>query len=459
MKLINKISNTKFTLEGFFEEDKLEKKFKNILVSKNAITEYVEQNKAFICLGSKKTYNLDTLKNIINKISKLQTRDYQIIAKTFVEKNISLEIVVNKFIDIDEYINGEGLYSAKTSKPNKKQNLTLFVEDSKIAKKSEDTLKIAKLVNNARRLQATPPNICNSEWLANEIKESFKSIKSSKFKINILDKKQIEKEKMNLFLSVNKGSAFEPRLVVIEYNGNPNSKDKIALIGKGITFDSGGYNLKGSPHIKGMKYDMSGAAICASAIKGIIELDLKVNVCCVLPLTDNKVSSDAQTPDSIWTSMSGKTVEVNNTDAEGRLILADAITYAIKKFNPSQIIDVATLTGAIIISLGTTFTGAWSTCDKSYAKLLLAANKQDELIWRMPFHNDFIKNIKSSSFADYKNTDLSGKGGSISAAMFLKEFTEDKKYIHLDIAGTGGDEDHPTGVMVKTLIQFAIENQ
>ena len=136
---------------------------KNILVSKNAITEYVEQNKAFICLGSTKTYNLDTLKNIINKISKLQTRDYQIIAKTFVEKNISLEIVVNKFIDIDEYVNGEGLYSAKTSKPNKKQNLTLFVEDSKIAKKSEDTLKIAKLVNNARRLQATPPNICNSE--------------------------------------------------------------------------------------------------------------------------------------------------------------------------------------------------------------------------------------------------------------------------------------------------------
>ena len=457
MKLISKESKNKFILKGFFEENK--PKNKNILISLNSITEYVEKNEAFICLGSKKSYNLNILKDAINKIVKLNTRNFQIDAKTFVGNNINLENVVNKFIDIDEYINGENLYSAKTSKKPEKIYLELIVNDKEVISKANITLKIAQLVNEARRLQATPPNICNSEWLAKEIQTIFKDIKNPNLKVKVLNKKEIEKEKMGLFLSVNKGSAYEARLVVVEYNGNTKSKEKIALIGKGITFDSGGYNLKPSQHIQGMKYDMSGAAICAAAMKGIVELNGKVNVCAILPLTDNKISSKAQTPDSIWTSMSGKTVEVNNTDAEGRLILADAITYSIKKFNPTQIIDVATLTGAIIISLGTTFTGAWSTCDLAYERLLKAANKQDELIWRMPFHEDFLKNIKASNFADYKNTDLSGKGGSISAAMFLKEFTENKKYIHLDIAGTGGDGENPRGTMVKTLIQFALDSK
>ena len=457
MKLISKEVKTKFVLKGFFEEDKL--KNKNLLTNKFSITEYVDKNEAFICLGKKKEYCIETLKEAINKIIKLNTREFQIIAKSFVGNKVLLENVVTKFVDINEYVNGDGLYSAKTSKPSKKIALQLVVGDSKIVSKANETLKIAKLVNNTRRLQATPPNICNSEWLAKEMQNMFKNIKSPNLKVKVLNKSEIEKEKMGLFLSVNKGSAYEPRLVVVEYNGNPKSKEKIAFIGKGITFDSGGYNLKGSQHIKGMKYDMSGAAICANAIKGVVELNAKVNVCALMPLTDNKISSNAQTPDSIWTSMSGKTVEVNNTDAEGRLILADAITYAIKKLNPTQIIDVATLTGAIIISLGVTFTGAWSTCDKAWEKLQKAANKQDELIWRMPFHNDFLKNIKNSNFADYKNTDLSGRGGSISAAMFLKEFTENKKYIHLDIAGTGGDGENPTGIMVKTLIQFALDSQ
>lgn len=457
MKTISKETKTNISLKGFFEEDKLKKK--NLLTTRGSITEYLDSNEAFIYLGSKKEYNKNVLSEIVKKIVKLNTRDFQIIAQTFVGGKLKLVDVAKKFIDLYEYENKEDLYCAKTTKKAKRNELFLVVNSEKeIDYEISKSLKIAKLVNNARRLQATPPNICNSEWLAKEIKSMFSKISNSNFKIKVLNREEIEKEKMNLFLSVNRGSAYEPKLVVIEYNGNPNSKEKIAFVGKGITFDSGGYNLKPSQHIRGMKFDMSGAAICAMAIKGVIELNAKSNVCAVLPLTDNKISSNAQTPDSIWTSMSGKTVEVNNTDAEGRLILADAITYAIKYFNPSQIIDVATLTGAIIISLGSTFTGAWSTCDEAYNKLLSAANKQDELIWRMPFHEDFIKNIKDASFSDYKNTDLSGKGGSISAAMFLKEFTEGKKYIHLDIAGTAGDGDNPTGVMVKTLVQFAIDS-
>ncbi len=453
MKIIEKENKTKFILKGFFEEDKI--KLKNLLTTFGAITEDINKQISYIYLGSNKQFDRKNLKKVVNKIINLNIREYQIIAKSFISKNVNLQEIVDLFIDVNEYINGENLYSAKTSKSEKKFPLFLVVEDKKIIQNSKKTLTISQLVNQARKFQATPPNICNSEWLSQEIKQMFNKLKN--VKVKVLGKNEIEKEKMNLFLSVNKGSAFEPRLVVIEYKGNPKSKEKIALIGKGITFDSGGYNLKPSQHIKGMKFDMSGAAICAAAIKGIAELDAKSNVCAVLPLTDNKISSNAQTPDSIWTSMSGKTVEVNNTDAEGRLILADAITYANKYLNPTQIIDVATLTGAIIISLGTTFTGVWSTCEKSYNKFLEAANKQDELIWRMPFHEDFLKNIKSANFSDYKNTDLSGKGGSISAAMFLKEFTENKRYIHLDIAGTAGDGDNPTGVMVKTLIQFALD--
>lgn len=457
MKIVNKENKTNFILKGFFEEEKL--KFKNLLITKGSITEYVDKNMAYICLGSQKTYSIETLKEIVNKIVKLNTREYQIDAESFISGDVKLNDIVNKFVDINEYVYGENLYSAKTTKKAKQAKLSIIVTDSKVAKEAETTLKIAKLVNSARRLQATPPNICNSEWLAKEMQSMFKDTKSSSLKIKVLNKSEIEKEKMGLFLSVNKGSAYEPRLVVIEYNGNPKSKEKIALIGKGITFDSGGYNLKPSQAIQGMKYDMSGAAICASTMRGIVELKPKVNVCAVLPLTDNKISSNAQTPDSIWTSMNGKTVEVNNTDAEGRLILADAITYAIKKLNSTQIIDIATLTGAILVSLGTTFTGIWATDEKMFLKFQESANKQDELIWRMPFHNDFLINIKKSNFADYKNTDLSGKGGSISAAMFLKEFTENKKYIHLDIAGTAGDGENPRGIMVKTLIQFALDSE
>lgn len=454
MNLINKLNSKKFILKGFFKDDK--RSDKNILTSQFSITEYVDKKIAYICLGEKKTYDLSILKLAINKIVKLNTRDFDIDVDSFVLKDINLPLVIKKFVEINEYINGDGLYSAKTSKEESKCKLSIFSTNLDSKKIIDETLIYSKLVNNARRLQATPPNICNSEWLADDIKNLFSNVKSEKFSIQVLNKKQIEKEKMGLFLSVNKGSAYEPRLVVIEYKGNPSSKEKIALIGKGITFDSGGYNLKGTQHIQGMKFDMSGAAICASAMRGIIEFKPKINVCAVLPLTDNKISSLAQTPDSIWESMSGKTVEVNNTDAEGRLILADAITYAIKKCSATQIIDVATLTGAIIVSLGTTYTGTWCTNDKLWNNIEKASQEQDELLWRMPFHNDFLTNIKSSKFADYKNTDFSGKGGSNSAAMFLKEFVEDKDYIHLDIAGTGGTGDNPTGVMTKTLIQYVI---
>ena len=457
MKLIDKLSADKITLKGFFSDDE-RAEIKTLLRTKNQVTEYLDQNLAFICLGKKNEFDLEGLKCTVNAVLKLNTRDFQIDSTTFVNDQVNLQTVINKFIDQDEYLNGSELYSAKTAKKDKITELSILVPADNEAE-AKKTLAVAKLVNQARYFQATPPNICNSEWLADQFVQMFKDVKGSNVKVTVLNKKEIEQQKMGLFLSVNMGSGYEPRLVVIEYNGDPKSKDKIALVGKGITFDSGGYNLKGSQHILGMKFDMSGAAISAAVLKGVIQQKPKVNVVAVLPLTDNKISSFGQTPDSIWTSMSGKTVEVNNTDAEGRLILADAITYAIKKANATEIIDIATLTGAIVVALGETYTGVWSTCCKRWEQFQTAAQQQDELVWRMPFHKDFIKNIKDSKFADYKNTDLSGKGGSNSAAMFLKEFTEDKPYLHLDIAGTGGTGDMPRGIMVKTLIQYLVNKE
>ena len=457
MKLIDKLSADKITLKGFFSDDE-RAEIKTLLRTKNQVTEYLDQNLAFICLGKKNEFDLEGLKCTVNAVLKLNTRDFQIDSTTFVNEQINLQTVINKFIDQDEYLNGSDLYSAKTVKKDPTTELAILVPADNEAE-AKKTLAVAKLVNQARYFQATPPNICNSEWLADQFVQMFKDVKGSNVKVTVLNKKEIEQQKMGLFLSVNMGSGYEPRLVVIEYNGDPKSKEKIALVGKGITFDSGGYNLKGSQHILGMKFDMSGAAISAAVLKGIIQQKPKVNVVAVLPLTDNKISSFGQTPDSIWTSMSGKTVEVNNTDAEGRLILADAITYAIKKANATEIIDIATLTGAIVVALGETYTGVWSTCCKRWEQFQTAAQQQDELVWRMPFHKDFIKNIKDSKFADYKNTDLSGKGGSNSAAMFLKEFTEDKPYLHLDIAGTGGTGDMPRGIMVKTLIQYLVNKE
>lgn len=457
MKLIDKLSADKITLKGFFSDDE-RAEIKTLLRTKNQVTEYLDQNLAFICLGKKNEFDLEGLKCTVNAVLKLNTRDFQIDSTTFVNDQVNLQTVINKFIDQDEYLNGSDLYSAKTVKKDPTTELAILVPADNEAE-AKKTLAVAKLVNQARYFQATPPNICNSEWLADQFVQMFKDVKGSNVKVTVLNKKEIEQQKMGLFLSVNMGSGYEPRLVVIEYNGDPKSKEKIALVGKGITFDSGGYNLKGSQHILGMKFDMSGAAISAAVLKGVIQQKPKVNVVAVLPLTDNKISSFGQTPDSIWTSMSGKTVEVNNTDAEGRLILADAITYAIKKANATEIIDIATLTGAIVVALGETYTGVWSTCCKRWEQFQTAAQQQDELVWRMPFHKDFIKNIKDSKFADYKNTDLSGKGGSNSAAMFLKEFTEDKPYLHLDIAGTGGTGDMPRGIMVKTLIQYLVNKE
>ncbi|WGI36769.1 M17 family metallopeptidase [Mesomycoplasma lagogenitalium] len=453
LNFLEKHLNENIILEAVFKGDNLPE----YTVEKNFyITEFLNNKKAVIYLGEKDKFKKESLNSLIDVLISL-SRTYELNLSSFLVNDITATFFVNKLVEKYEFKNAK-LYNVKTDKKEEENNLFVVYNNLKELDSEIKKVKVlADAVNFARNLQVTPPNVCNSEWLAEEVKKEVG--KDSNLKVNVLTKKEIEKLNMGLLLSVNKGSMYEPRLVSIEYIGNPNSKEKTVFVGKGITFDSGGYNIKTGRYMVGMKFDMSGAAIVASALKAISQLNPKANVGAVLAITDNRVNGDANLPDAVWKSMNGKTVEINNTDAEGRLVLADGMTYAIRNLNATRVITVATLTGAILVALGQTYTGAFSTSDNLWKEIEVAAKETDELVWRLPLHDDFAKFIKKSVVADLKNTDFTGNGGSISAAMFLKEFAENAEFAHLDIAGTAEISDKPMGVMVKTLVQLALNKK
>lgn len=281
-------------------------------------------------------------------------------------------------------------------------------------------------------------------------------------KTTIFDKKRLIKEKFDLILAVNKGSTEPPALIIIEYRGNPKSKDHTVVIGKGITYDTGGLHLKSSG-METMKCDMSGAAICLGLIKAAAEIDLEANFTVVIPATDNCIGPDSYKLGDVYNSYLGKTIEITSTDAEGRLVLADAIAYTSKNLKPSRIIDFATLTGAIEIALGSEASGLFSNNDALADSLMRAGAATFERVWRMPLYDEYRSQLKSD-VADMKNT--GGRpGGSITAAKFLQEFVGPQiPWAHLDIAATAFLADgkrylpkHATGVGVRLMIEF-LEN-
>ncbi|MBN3534479.1 M17 family metallopeptidase [Mycoplasma procyoni] len=456
LKLVSKIDNTKLTIKAFFKEDNL---FENIKKEKFSIIEDFENNVAYFYLEQKEKFNLEALKSASKKVVSSLYRDFFLDVDSFVVNDIKQENVV-EFLSSNFLYNDFELYNLKTDKKDKKYTLSLYSEN--FSKESKDAFEktniIMESVNYARNLQIMPPNILNSEVLAEEVKNNLSKYKN--LKVTVLNKKQIEKHKMGLLLSVNRGSMYEARVVVIEYTGNPESKEKTVLVGKGITFDSGGYTMKSGRSMLGMKFDMSGSAAVASVMKAVAQLKPKTNISAIMCITDNRVNGDASLPDSVWTSMNGKTVEVNNTDAEGRLVMADGLTYAKRILGATRLVDLATLTGAMAYSLGKTYTGVWTTTEQAWEEMQKASKEQNEPIWRLPFDEEYTDGLKSSKVADLKNADLRGLGGgSIVAAMFLKEFTEDTEYIHIDIAETADSSEVPTGVMVKTLIQLALNSK
>ncbi len=282
----------------------------------------------------------------------------------------------------------------------------------------------------------------------------------SKIQCTVYTKKDIEKMKMGLLLAVSRGSMYPPHLVVMRYMG-ASKKDAIAFVGKGITFDTGGINLKPSGHIETMRTDMAGAAACIYTLQAIAQMKLPVNVYAVIPLAENMISHTAYKPGDVYTAYNGKTVEIGNTDAEGRLILADALAFTEKKLKPKAIVDIATLTGACIVSFGE-IVAAYLTNDESLSTTLFNASQiTGEKIWRMPLYMEYNEEIKSD-IADMVNVPAVRNAGTIIGATFLKNFIEHTPWAHIDIAGTswyskkrGYNPKNATGFGVRLLYEFA----
>lgn len=311
---------------------------------------------------------------------------------------------------------------------------------------------IAESIRFTRHLANLPANICTPTYMAKQAKllgSEFKSITTK-----VLDKAAMEKLGMGLLLSVARGSIEPPKLIQIHYKGAA-KKPPIVLIGKGITFDSGGISLKPPEFMEEMKYDMAGAASVMGTLRACASLKLPVNVIGLMACTENMPSGSATKPGDVVTSMSGQTVEITNTDAEGRLILADTLTYA-KQFKPEYVIDIATLTGAIIISLGSITTGLFSNDEELSKKILAAGRESLEKTWQLPLDRAY-QDMLESPIADMLNSPPGKVAGSIVAASFLARYADSFKWAHLDIAGTGwvsGKNRCATGRPVSLLVHF-----
>lgn len=411
-------------------------------------------NKAYLYFEEKK-YNYFELKKQISKIFAVDS-NIDIDLKSFVKNDLSEQNLIRLLIS-DFNFNEAKLFkrNKKSEKVEEEKEFIINVVVENFSQYKElinEVTVISQAVNDCRNLQIMPENFLNSEVLAEKIADDFKNIEN--LKVRVLTKAQIRELNMGLLLSVNKGSTHEPRVVVIEYKNNPESKEHNVYVGKGITFDTGGVNTKGY-HMGGMKFDMSGSVIVAYAVKAMAQLKLKVNASAVMMITDNRLANDASLPENIYESMSGKWVEVTDTDAEGRLVLADGLYYGASELKATQLVDVATLTGSLSYALGSVYTGIWSTDDKKWELFNQAANASYEKVWRMPLHEDFHKSNKESKVADLNNYSSSSKSDSNSAAMFLKEFTNDVPYIHCDVAFTADIKGEPQGVLIPTLVEFA----
>ena len=351
-------------------------------------------------------------------------------------------------------------FKSKNKRPkNKLRKLVLMVHDRKNVTVGERAIKdgiaIGKGVSLARDLANLPPNICTPSYLADQAKKIGKAQKS--VKVTVLDEAAMEKLGMGSLLSVSQGSRQPAKLISMEYKGGEKDEKPFVLVGKGVTFDTGGISIKPSSAMDEMKYDMCGAASVFGTISAVAEMGLPINVVGVVPTVENMPGGEATRPGDIYTNMSGQTIEVLNTDAEGRLILCDALTYS-EKFNPATIIDIATLTGSCVVALGKHASGLLSNHDPLAKDILEAGENTGDRAWQLPLWDEYQHQI-DSPFADMAN--IGGReAGTITAACFLSRFTKKYKWAHLDIAGTAwltGKNKGATGRPVPMLVQYLID--
>ncbi len=328
--------------------------------------------------------------------------------------------------------------------------------------------KVVAGINLTRHLGNTPPSIMTPTLLASESERAFKNKKN--VKVTILHKEEIEKYGMGCLLGVSRGSKEEPKFIIIEYFGTDKNKKPTVLVGKGITFDSGGLSLKPSNSMSDMKFDMLGGATVIGIISSAVSLGLKKNIIGLIPTCENMPSGESYRPDDILIAMNGLSVEVQNTDAEGRLILADAFSYVGEKYKPKEVIDFATLTGACVVALGNERSGLFTKDDNLSERILSSAQNVGEQLWRLPLGEEYREAMKSE-VADIKNiggVPSAGYGGASTAAAFLETFTEDPKtgealfpWAHIDLSSayfTGSGKSYirggATGFVVETMIEF-----
>lgn len=421
-----------------------------------------ESNQDIILLGLGKKADIDPEKIRIF-IAKAFKKAKELKVKSLSIKNIEAEGICSKRIVKSIY---EGVmlsdYKFDKYKSDKKESSLkevnlIGIKEEKLAK-AKEALEEAKVLADttilARELVNEPANVLYPKELAKRAKKAGEEFG---FEVEIFDEDKIEDLGMKAFLEVAKGSDRAPRFIVMRYFGDPeNKEDILGLVGKGLTYDSGGYSIKPTDGMVTMKSDMGGAAAVIGAISAIAKMKLKANVVAVVAACENMISGKAYKPGDIISSMGGKTIEVLNTDAEGRLTLVDAVHYVIDKEKASKVIDVATLTGAVLIALGTTVTGVVTNNKDFYSELEKASELSGEKVWQLPAFDEYKKLIKSD-IADLKN--IGGRtAGTITAGLFIGEFVQNKPWMHLDIAGTAwsdSDKDYiskgGTGAGVRTL--------
>jgi leucyl aminopeptidase len=386
---------------------------------------------------------------------------------TLVEKNIKAARKNNSNI-LEEFLHGIELKSYEFNKyKSKKKNLLIKINISvskknSILNKSTKYKALVEGINFARDLVSEPPNVLTPKEYVNRLIK----LKRYGLKITVYNEVKLKKLKMFSLLGVGQGSINESFLVTIEWDGNKKNKSKpLSFVGKGVCFDTGGISLKPARFMEEMKYDMAGSAVVAGLLKNLAIRKSKINAVGVVGLVENMPGGNAQRPGDIVKSYSGKTIEVLNTDAEGRLVLADALSFTEKKFKPKSIIDLATLTGAIIMALGEEYAGLFSNNNELSSKIEKAGEKVGEKVWRLPLHENYDK-LMNSPVADIQNINYVGGAGSITAAQFLQRFILNKTpWAHLDIAGMAFSKkaanlnpSGATGFGVRLLNKFIEEN-
>ena len=431
----------------------------------------LKKNLLFFEINSKKTIFLVSLKKNLktSDVEGLGAKFYGYINDDNNNEYFVNSDTINSKIDnfLAYFLHGLKLKSYdfniyKSKKTKKLINVNIIGNKNKVS--SKDHLKFKALEEGTfytRDLVSEPGNILHPD----EYAKRLNSLRKYGLKVNILDEKKLKKLGMNALLGVGQGSIRGSYLVTIEWNGLKNNSKPLAFVGKGVCFDTGGYSLKPAKFMEDMTYDMAGSAAVVGLMKSLAIRRAKINAVGVVGLVENMVSGNAQRPGDIVKSYSGKTIEILNTDAEGRLVLADAITYTERKFKPKFIVDLATLTGAIIVSLGSEYAGLFSNDDKLSNQLINAGEKVEEKLWRMPLSKNFDKLINSKN-ADMQNIKYVGGAGSTTAAQFLQRFILNKTpWAHLDIAGMafskyGGalNSGGATGYGVRLLNQLIEDN-